>query len=363
MWVVLGRSLTSLECASYSRIAQVESRVDHSVKSRILVIGGGSIGERHVRCFLQTDRAEVSLCEINPAVRDRLAGQYALAAVFDTMDDALAAGAWDAAVVCTPAHIHVPLAIQLAKHGVHTLIEKPLSTTMEDVDTLSASVDESGTLCAVAYVYRSHPALAAMKEAIASGRVGQPVQVVVNSGQHFPFYRPAYRETYYTDRALGGGAIQDALTHFVNAVEWLVGPTTRLVADAEHLVLNGVDVEDTVNVLARNGDVLVSYSLNQHQHPNETSITVIGDQATARFEVHEHQWMICKQLGGGWVVEEQFEMARDTLFLEQAHQFLDAMDNQSPGRCTLAEGVHTLRANRAILRSLESRSWEHLDRE
>ena len=79
--------------------------------------------------------------------------------------------------------------------------------------------DRSG----VAYVYRAHPALMEMKQALDHGRFGRPLQVVAVSGQNFPFYRPAYRQTYYADRATGGGAIQDALTHVVNAAEWLVG--------------------------------------------------------------------------------------------------------------------------------------------
>ncbi len=229
---VFGASLTPLEYASYSRIACYGSRVDHSVKSRILVIGGGSIGERHVRCFLNSGRADVSLCEINPTVLQRLSQEYALHGQYAELDQALADGDFDAAVVCTPAHLHVSLATRLVRDGLHTLIEKPLSTTLDGVDALVAAVRDANRISGVAYVYRAHPALAAMHHAIQEGEVGQPVQVVVTSGQHFPLYRPAYRETYYTDRATGGGAVQDALTHFINAVEWLVGPTTRVVADA-----------------------------------------------------------------------------------------------------------------------------------
>src|SRR4029077_9536877 len=115
-----------------------------------------------------------------------------------------------------------------------------------------------GLTAGVAYPYRAHPAVAAMRAAITTGRFGQPLEVIVVAGQHFPTYRPAYRDIYYRDRAAGGGAIQDALTHLINAVEWIVGPTTSVVADAERLKLDGVTVEDTAHVLARNGDVLVT---------------------------------------------------------------------------------------------------------
>src|SRR5215217_6265260 len=100
-----------------------------------------------------------------------------------------------------------------------------------------------------------------------------------------PFYRPAYRNTYYARRSSGGGAVQDALTHVLNAGQWLVGNIDRVVADAAHLAIEGVDVEDTVHVIARHGDLLASYSLNQHQAPNETMITVVCEGGTARFEI------------------------------------------------------------------------------
>ena len=58
----------------------------------------------------------------------------------------------------------------------------------------------------VAYVMRSHPALAAMRNAIQNGRFGEPVHLYATGGQHFPTYRPAYRDIYYRDRATGGDA-------------------------------------------------------------------------------------------------------------------------------------------------------------
>ncbi len=48
-----------------------------------------------------------------------------------------------------------------------------------------------------------------------------------------------------------GGGNQNALTHLINAGEWLIGPVDRILADAAHQLLPGVDVEDTVHVIAR----------------------------------------------------------------------------------------------------------------
>jgi predicted dehydrogenase len=326
-----------------------------------LVIGVGSIGERHVRCFQSTGRCQVSIVEINPTLRQSVAERYGVPA-YAMLEEVISPKA-TAAVVAVPAHLHLPIARQLAEAGVHLLIEKPLSTSLQGVHGLSELVTKNNLVCGVAYVYRSHPILRAMRDAIVSGRFGEPVELVAVCGQHFPTYRPAYREIYYKDRATGGGAIQDALTHILNAGQWLVGPLTKLVADAEHQSLPGVDVEDTVHVLARHGRVQASYALNQHQAPNEVTITVVCERGTVRFEAHKNRWRWLTVPGEPWQEERFAPLERDTLFIEQAACFLDALEGKRAVTCSFDDGAATLRANLAALASCASGQWISLDDE
>jgi predicted dehydrogenase len=328
-------------------------------RHRVLVIGVGSIGERHLRCFLATGRAEVGLVEINPDLRRNVADRYGISAVYGDLASALV-NRPDVAVVATPAPIHVPLATQLAEAGVHVLIEKPLATSTEGISRLQTVVDGRGLAAGVAYVYRSHPLIRSVREAVASGRFGKPVELVAVTGQHFPTYRPAYRTIYYNNRDTGGGAIQDALTHVMNAGEWIVGPVDRLVADAEHQVLDDVAVEDTVHILARHGSVLASYSLNQHQAPNEMTLTVVCEGGTVRCEFHEHRWRWATTPGEPWRDEPIAPLERDTIFIAQADAFLDAVEGRGAFPCSIAEGLQTLRVNLGALASLESRRWHEI---
>jgi predicted dehydrogenase len=324
---------------------------------RVLIVGVGSIGERHLRCFQATGRAVVSLVEIDPELRRSVAERHGVSAAYADLADALV-NPPDVAVVATPAPSHVPLATRLAGTGVHVLIEKPLSTTTEGIEELGAAVRDRAVVAGVGYVYRAHPQLAAMRRAVTGGRFGRPVQVVAVCGQHFPTYRPAYRTIYYNDRATGGGAIQDALTHVINAAEWFVGPVDRLVADAAHRVLDGVAVEDTAHVLARHGEILASYSLNQHQAPNEVTLTIVCERGTARFELHSHRWRWITNPGDSWHDEEIAPLERDALFVAQAGAFLDAVEGRGTPACSLAEGLQTLRVNLAALDSVQSRRWQ-----
>jgi len=326
---------------------------------RLLIVGVGSIGHRHLRCFQATGRAEPSICEPNDDLRRRLAEEYRVDRTYASLEAALA-DPHDAAVIATPANLHVPMAIRIVECGLHLLIEKPLSTSLEGIESLRQAVARRGVVAAVAYVYRAHPILRAMRAALASGRFGRPVELAAVGGQHFPTYRPAYREIYYKDRATGGGAIQDAITHVLNMGEWLIGPIDRLLADAAHQVLEGVEVEDTVHVLTRQGGVLGSYSLNQHQAPNELTVTVVCERGTLRFENHACRWRWMPGPEQPWHDEPAGELPRDALFLAQANGFLDAIEGHGPPPCSLEDGIQTLRANLAALASARDGTWQYV---
>ncbi|MEO6437405.1 MAG: Gfo/Idh/MocA family oxidoreductase [Tepidisphaeraceae bacterium] len=321
------------------------------------IIGAGSIGERHLRCLLSTGRADVSFVETAEVRRAEIAHRYPSAVAHADLNAAIAA-CCDAAVIATPAPTHVPLAQQLTASGIHVLIEKPLAVALDGAAELADTVRRCGVVAAVAYVYRAHPAMADMRTAIASGQIGRPLQVVAVGGQHFPTYRPTYRQTYYASHASGGGAVQDALTHVLNAAEWLVGPIDRVAADTACLVLEGVDVEDTVHVLARHRDLLGSYAYNQHQTPNELTITVVGDAGTARFEHQACRWCLMSRPGEAWKDFNFGPLDRDAMFVRQANHFLDTIEGKTRAACTLEEGIATLRVNLAVLASARNRTWQ-----
>ncbi len=331
-----------------------------STKPAVLVMGVGSIGERHLRCFKATGRCEVALCESMASRREDVSARYGVEG-FGSLDEALAARTFAAAVIATPADTHIPIATDLAGRGMHLLIEKPLSVGMEGLDELLATVEEKRVEVAIGYTLRSMPPLRDMRAAIRSGRFGEPLQVTVVGGQHFPLYRPAYREIYYADRARGGGAIQDCVTHHLNAVEWLAGSIDRLIADAAHLALEGVEVEDTVHILTRHGAAMGSFSVNQHQAPNETIVTVVCDRGAVRWETARNRWLSCAEPGADWTVEQEYQAERDDYYINQANSFLDQIESGREPVCSLAEGAQTLRVNLAALRSLETGGWEAVE--
>lgn len=316
---------------------------------KVLIVGGGSIGERHLRCFQQTSPAEPVLCETDGPRRAAIAERYQVRSLA-TLDEA-AANDWDAAVICTPAHLHVAHALALAPRTQAILIEKPLATRVEEALELRKQL--AGRIVRVAYTMRMHPAVRAVAELIGRGELGQVRQATVIGGQHFPTYRPAYREIYYASRATGGGAIQDAATHMFDLLQHLVGRFDWVFCDYGHQALEGVEVEDTVHLTARaaGGAVMVSLAVSQFMAPNEMIVQVNGTQASAQIRLHEHRYGVQRIGEENWGWSEPLIAERDDLFRAQARELLGILAGRADRLCSLDDALHVLRVNLAALES------------
>ena len=125
-------------------------------RKSVLIVGVGSIGERHLRCFQATGRVEASICEINAGLRETVARRYEVARTYADLDAALDEP-HEVAVIAVPAQLHVAMATALAGAGCHLLIEKPLSTTLDGIDVLRETIRRKNVVTSVAYVWRAHP--------------------------------------------------------------------------------------------------------------------------------------------------------------------------------------------------------------
>lgn len=328
-----------------------------------IVVGAGSIGHRHIRCFLATKRTAVSFVEPRDEIRQEIASLYPETLSFASLDEVSGWNRFNAAVIATTAPQHLTHSAQMLDRGLNVLIEKPLAVDLKEAEAFLATAEQQPKVVAVAYVYRANPLLAQMRDALRSGEYGRPLEFIVYGGQNFPTYRPAYRETYYRSHETGGGAIQDALTHMFNVGLWFVGPMKKIVVDADHQMLDGVQVEDTVHALARHQDgVMASYVLNQHQPANETTITIVCERGQLRWESHRQRWQACTAPETAW---RDFSLptplVRDELFIRQADSFLDAIEGKAAPLCDLRDGLQTLRMNVAAISSWRAGEWQSID--
>lgn len=320
----------------------------------VLIIGCGSIGERHLRNFQATGRCHVIACDNRPAILAAMAEKHG-AATSDDWTAALANPAVTAVLIATPATSHVAIATKVLQAGKHCLIEKPLSLSLDGMAELQAAAAASGKVCRIAYVQHSRPEVRAAKAFLDAGAFGPIRAATIISGQNFPTFRPAYREIYYNNHAQGGGAIQDAITHMFNLTEWITGPTASVLCDAGHQVLDGVEVEDTVSVTTRNRDgAILTYTLNQFQAPNEATMQFNCPGGSVKIEFHGTRWGRMALGETEWTWESFPPLGRDGPFTIQANDFLDAMAGKPDLMATLDEGIQAVKFNLACFEAWRS---------
>jgi predicted dehydrogenase len=322
----------------------------------VLIVGGGSIGERHLRSFQQIG-CEVGLCDTNAERRAQISERYGIKPVFESLAGAVEQP-WAGIVICTPAHLHAEHAIQAAQASDAILLEKPLATRMSDAEQLRTAL--AGKTVQVAYVLRHHPAAQFVRDRLEGGDIGELHQVTITAGQHFPSFRPAYRDIYYARHETGGGAVQDAATHLFDLVQSFAGALEWVFCDYAHQELPGVEVEDTVHLIGRagGGRVMVSLALNQFMAPNETHLQLNGARGSLAIRFHEQRAGLFRHGEAEWQWTEPLVKERDDLFRGQARSFLAALRGEQAPLCSLEDGIRALKVNLAALRSGRERSLQ-----
>ena len=195
----------------------------------ILIIGVGSIGERHLRSFLRIDGICCSIADTNTGTLERIASQYPVREVYADYREANLNN-FDGVVVCVPANLHIPITIELVKAGRHVLLEKPLAMSIYGVDELKRLHTNGKTVLCVAYNYRSDPLYRELRDRILAGDAGSIRLINYYVGQYWPHMRNDYPPQYAQSRTTGGGAIPDHLIHIINFLEWCFGPPLEVSA-------------------------------------------------------------------------------------------------------------------------------------
>lgn len=214
--------------------------------NRLLVVGHGSIGQRHLRIARKLlPKADIRVLRHHksPSVPEYADG------CFSSLNDALAFEP-QAAVLASPSTFHLQTAQPLAEAGVHLLVEKPLAASLNGVSRLLATCASQGNVLMTAYNLRFMPSLQAYRDKIHSGVIGHVLSVRCEIGQYLPSWRPLsdYRQGVSASRALGGGALLE-LSHEIDYLRWIFGEVACVKASLSRQSNLEIDVEDTVHLI------------------------------------------------------------------------------------------------------------------
>lgn len=344
---------------------------------KVLMIGLGGIGQRHVRNIrrLMGDSVDIIAYRVRGLTHEitekltvnEQAHIESLLNIrsFSSLDDALNTHP-DIAFVCNPSSFHIESATRAAKAGCHLFIEKPLSHSMDGIDELINIVKQKKLIAMVGFQLRFHPCYLKMREYILKKDIGMPLAVRAEVGEYMPGFHKYedYRQIYAAKKKMGGGVVLTQI-HEVDYLYSLFGLPESVYALGGHLSPLEIDVEDTACIVMRcrnNNSVLpVSLHMDYLQKPPVRTCTVIGE--CGKVEVDFVNLTVCHYDDEGKLSEKSdfHDFDRNQLFLDEISHFFESMEKQSQPLVTLEEGLFSLRVALAIKASLASGKPEYLN--
>lgn len=253
-------------------------------KIRIAVLGCGRIAKNHFGSIEKhpEDFELVAVCDNNKQALDTATEQYNVNGYL-SLSEMLEKEKLDAISVCTPSGIHPEQTVEIAEAGVNVISEKPMATRWKDGVDMVKACDKNGVRLFVVKQNRRNTTLQLLKRAVEEKRFGRIHMVNLNVFWTRPqeYYDAAkWRGTWELD----GGAFMNQASHYVDLIDWLIGPVEKIQAMSGTLARD-IEVEDTgvLNIKWRNG-ALGSMNVTMLTYPKnfEGSITILGEKGTVR---------------------------------------------------------------------------------
>jgi predicted dehydrogenase len=285
----------------------------------ILLIGAGSIGERHIRNLWSLGYNNIIVYrQRNLPFRDIANAQVEIST---NWNDALAKKPL-AAIVCTPTAQHLQQTLDCINNGIHVLVEKPLAHENIDAVTIIDAIQKNKVLVQVAYMMRYHPLLQQVKNFAQSKQYGNLVNIQTFWGEYLPAWHPweDYRTSYAAQKESGGGAAL-TLSHDIDVANWIAGAdVNRFASFPNHHTALEVNTNAAFDLnIAYTNNVTAHVHVNYCQPIAQRWYKFIFDQAVMDVDFFKNSLCISTKESVEEVVLPSFD--RNDLFIAQAKDF------------------------------------------
>lgn len=302
---------------------------------KILIVGLGSIGRRHLR-NLRTLLPQAKLA----ALRRQPSSEPppGLDIEFHELSSAIAFGP-DAVIVASPATEHLLSTQSFIENQVPVLVEKPFAASLDGLPQLVEMAESRNVPLFVAYNLRFHPLLKQIRNLLAQSSLGRILTIKAEVGQYLPDWRPGrhYQQTVSASRALGGGALLE-LSHEIDYIYWMFGRPSQIYAFGGRLGDMKIDVEDVVSMTMRygNGAPLVNITMDFLQRAVSRQFKIVGTEGTILGDLISGQLDLYLSSAGCWSRQIISPSDPNELYFEEVAEFITRSVSSRKG--TLADG-------------------------
>lgn len=250
---------------------------------KVALVGCGRIARSHFQAISELDGMTLSAVCDNVVERAREAGEQWGVPWFPSYDEMLKQAECDVVVIATPSGMHPAHGIKAAQAGKHVVCEKPMAISLASADALVQACDDAGVRLFVVKQNRLNPAIQLVRRAIDRGRFGRiyMANATVRWARPQEYYDQApWRGTWEFD----GGAFMNQASHYVDLIQWLVGPVESVMARTATMARR-IEAEDSGAAILkfRNGAIgVIEVTMLTYPRNLEGSITLVGETGTVK---------------------------------------------------------------------------------
>ncbi len=287
---------------------------------RVAVIGLGNIAKRHRSNIKKMfPEAEVIVMSASGRLPSEMIcnADYIVSNIQNIIDYTV-----DMAIIASPAPLHSLHAIPLIEAGIPVLIEKPVTTSVEDAKSIIKAKSKYQVNAGVGYCLKYLSSALFVKKFIESGRAGKVINANIEIGQYLPDWRPNtdYKKSVSAVHSLGGGVLFE-LSHDIDYAQWLFGKL-----EIEHALIRntgelGIEVEDVADILATShSGCVVSLHLDFLQRQASRKCKIISNRGALVWDLIKNQVVWTDETGESVLFSDEL-WDRNKMYLNMLSDF------------------------------------------
>jgi predicted dehydrogenase len=303
------------------------------------VVGVGYLGRFHAQKYASAETAElVAVVDADPATRERVAGETGCRPVADFRE---LFGQVDAVSIATPTPLHHPIAMACLEHGIHVLVEKPITETLEEARELVAAAARVGRVLQVGHLERFNAAIVALE-----GELGAPRFI------------ESHRLAAFKARGTDVNVVLDLMIHDIDLIQELVGaPIESIDAVGASVFSNEIDI---VNARIRfQGGCVANTTASRISMKQERKLRIFQDDAYMSLDLQQKVLTVIRKKDAAPVespaqvsIEEDSFDQGDAL-LAEIEAFLRSVCEGSPPVVSGEDGLRALETAMQITRLVQ----------
>lgn len=323
-------------------------------KLKVLIIGCGSIGKRHIGNLKQLGVEGLVICDKDEGILETTSRRFNISQLYlDYKEAVLENKNLDAALVCTPPNLHIPIGLFLAKMKINIFMEKPLSCNLQGVNKLIKIINKNKLISMMGMCYRFHPGLNLIKKLIEKKELGKIYSASCFGGHYLPDWHPHedYRQVSYAKRAEGGGVLLVSI-HGYDYIRWLFGEVREVFSYVEKVSNLKLDVEDiAIALLKTHKGILVSSYSDFLQRHKEHKIDIVCEKGNIHWDYNLGGLKVFDGITKRWRMIK-YRFSTNDMYVNEIKHFLGCVQNKmADNNLNINDGLTTLKLALAIKKS------------